>query len=416
MSRLVFFGILIAIIAAIEIYVFYALKATFRTGWAVKAARIAYFVALGATVISFTTIIIAMTNGYGRQNYWMNFLMGLGFVFLIAKIILAAFFLVDDVVRLVQWLFSKTVSVATSDPDPVVMPSRRKFIGQLGLIVAAIPFAGSIYGILKGKYDFTVHRETLRFSDLPEAFDGLKIVQISDIHSGSFDDFDGVQKGLDLIMAQKPDLILFTGDLVNNLASEADPLVEMFAKLHAPLGKYSVLGNHDYGHYVRWESLAEERANHMAIREQNAKMGFQMLHNAHLRLERGGQNIVLAGVENWGEPPFPQYGDLDKAYAGVADDEFTILMSHDPTHWDGKVKAHRKHVHLQLSGHTHGAQFGVEIPGIRFSLAQVRYKQWGGLYSEGDQHLYVNRGFGFLGFPGRVGIWPEVTVIELQRA
>jgi uncharacterized protein len=415
MSRYLFFGILIAIIVAIEMYVYYALKATFRTGWAMKAARIGYFVALGATVISFATIAIAMANGYGRQNYWMNFVMGLGFVFLIAKIMLACFFLLDDLVRLFQWLFSKSVAVVTSDPDPVQMPSRRKFIGQLGLIVAAIPFAGSIYGILKGKYDFTVHRETLRFSDLPEAFDGLKIVQISDIHSGSFDDLDGVQKGLDLIMAQEPDLILFTGDLVNNLASEADPLVPMFAKLHAPLGKYSVLGNHDYGHYVRWESLADERANHLAIRDQNAKMGFQMLHNAHLRLERGGQNIVLGGVENWGSPPFPQYGDLDKTFAGVADGDFTILMSHDPTHWDAQVKAHRKHVHLQLSGHTHGAQFGVEIPGIRFSLAQVRYKQWGGLYSEGNQHLYVNRGFGFLGFPGRVGIWPEVTVIELQR-
>jgi uncharacterized protein len=415
MSRLIFFGIFLAIIAALEIYVFYALKATFRTGWAMKAARIAYFVALGTTVVSLATIIIAMTGGYPRQNYWMNFLMGLGFVFIIAKIILAAFFLVDDVVRLVQWLFSKTVATVQSDPDPVVMPDRRKFIGQLGLVIAAIPFAGSIYGLLKGKYDFTVHRETLSFRDLPEAFDGMRIVQISDIHAGSFDDIDGVQKGLDLIMAQKPDLILFTGDLVNNLASEADPFIEMFAKLSAPLGKYSVLGNHDYGHYYPWKSLAEERANQLAVREQNAKMGFQMLHNQHLRLNRGGQDIVLAGVENWGTPPFPQYGDLDKAFDGVADDAFTILMSHDPTHWDEKVKAHRKHVHIQFSGHTHGAQFGVEIPGIRFSLAQVRYKQWGGLYSESNQHLYVNRGFGFLGFPGRVGIWPEVTVIDLKR-
>jgi predicted MPP superfamily phosphohydrolase len=415
MSRLLFFGILLAIIAAIEFYVFYALKGTFRSGWGVKAARIGYWIALGATLASITTMLLAFANALPRSNFWLNFIMGLGFVFLIVKIILAAFFLVDDIVRLVQWLVSKSVATVSDQSEPVVMPGRRKFIGQLGLVIAAIPFAGAVYGILKGKYDFTVHRETLRFADLPEAFDGLRIVQISDIHTGSFDSLSGVQAGVDLIDAQKPDIILFTGDLVNNLATEADPYIAMFAALKAPLGKFSVLGNHDYGHYVRWDSKAEEATNHQAVRDQNAHMGFQMLHNQHIRLERGGQNIVLAGVENWGLPPFPQYGDLDKAYAGVGDEEFTVLMSHDPSHWDEKVKAHRKHVHLQLSGHTHGAQFGVEIPGIRFSLAQVRYKQWGGLYSEGNQHLYVNRGFGFLGFPGRVGIWPEVTVIELRR-
>ncbi len=416
MSRLIVLGIFIALMVGVEFYVYNALKSTFSSEWAIKAARIGYFVALGLSVTALAMITYAFATGISRPNFWLNFVMGVGFVLIVTKLILAAFFLVDDIARLLQWLFSKGVSVAQSDPDPVVMPSRRKFVGQLGLILASIPLAGAVYGILKGKYDFTVHKETLRFSDLPEAFDGLKIVQISDIHAGSFDDIDGVQKGLDVIMAQKPDIILFTGDLVNNLATEADPFVEMFAKLHAPLGKYSVLGNHDYGHYYRWETKVDELNNHMAVRAQNAKMGFQMLHNQHLRIEKDGQNIVLAGVENWGSPPFPQYGDLDKTFAGVPDGDFTVLMSHDPTHWDEKVKAHRKHVHLQLSGHTHGAQFGVEIPGIRFSLAQVRYKQWGGLYSEGNQHLYVNRGFGFLGFPGRVGIWPEVTVIELKRA
>ncbi len=416
MSRLIFFGILIAVIATVEFYVFYALKGTFRTGWGMKASRIAYFVALGTSVASILTMLVAFSGGISRSNFWLNFLMGVGFIFIVTKIIMAAFFLVDDIARLLQWGVTKGVALTKSDPDPVMMPSRRKFVGQLGIIVAAIPFAGAVYGILKGKYDFTIHQETLRFSDLPEAFDGLKIVQISDIHSGSFDSMSGVQAGLDLIMEQKPDIILFTGDLVNNLATEAEPYIEMFAKLSAPLGKYSVLGNHDYGHYYRWDTKEEMEANQIAVRTQNARMGFKMLHNEHLRIEKDGQNIVLAGVENWGLPPFPQYGDLEKTFAGVPDGDFTVLMSHDPTHWDAKVKAHRKHVHLQLSGHTHGAQFGIEIPGIRFSLAQVRYKQWGGLYSEGHQHLYVNRGFGFLGFPGRVGIWPEVTVIELKRA
>ncbi|HEX2901807.1 MAG TPA: metallophosphoesterase, partial [Bacteroidia bacterium] len=297
-----------------------------------------------------------------------------------------------------------------------VMPGRRKFMGQLGLVIVGIPFAGALYGMLKGKYDFTLHKETLRFADLPAAFDGLRIVQISDIHAGTFDSMSGVQAGIDLIMAQKPDLILFTGDLVNNLATEVEPYIEMFGKLTAPLGKYSVLGNHDYGHYYQFESQQAKVDNHLQIRQQNERMGFRMLHNAHLRLEKEGENIVLAGVENWGNPPFPQYGDLDKTFEGVEDAEFTVLMSHDPSHWDAQVRGHRKHVHLQLSGHTHGAQFGVEIPGVKWSPAQWRYSQWAGLYSDAQQHLYVNRGFGHIGFPGRVGIWPEVTLIELRRA
>lgn len=416
MSRFVFFTVILLVVTAIEIYVFYALRGTFKAGWAVRAAKVGYFVALGTSVASVATMIVVFQGGLSRSNYWLNFLIGVGFVFIVAKIILSAFFLVDDLARLAQWGAGKGIAAVKSDPEAVVMPGRRKFIGQLGLFVAAIPFAGSLYGILKGKYDYTLHRETLRFSDLPDAFDGLKIVQISDIHAGSFDSVSGVQAGLDLIMEQKPDLILFTGDLVNNLATEAEPYIEMFANLHAPMGKFSVLGNHDYGHYWRWENKAEMHENHRQVHVQNARMGFQLLNNAHVKLERDGQAIVLAGVENWGTPPFPQYGDLDKAFAGVADDTFTVLMSHDPSHWDAQVKAHRKHVHVQLSGHTHGAQFGVEIPWLRFSLAQVRYKQWGGLYSEGDQHLYVNRGFGFIGFPGRVGIWPEVTLLELRKA
>lgn len=234
MSRLVVLGIFIALMVGVEFYVYNALKSTFSSEWALKAARIGYFVALGLSVTALAMITYAFSTGISRPNFWLNFVMGVGFVLIVTKLILAAFFLVDDLARLLQWLFSKGVSVAQSDPDPVVMPSRRKFVGQLGLILASIPLAGAVYGILKGKYDFTVHKETLRFSDLPEAFDGLKIVQISDIHAGSFDDVDGVQKGLDVIMAQKPDIILFTGDLVNNLATEAEPFVEMFAKLHAP--------------------------------------------------------------------------------------------------------------------------------------------------------------------------------------
>jgi uncharacterized protein len=415
-GRLIFFGIIIAIFAAVEFYVYFGLKSTFRTGSAMKISRIGYFSSLAITVGAIATIFWIFSGGYSRSNFWVNLLMGMGFIFLITKIFLSVFFLIDDFARFFQWLFRKGSAVVSSSVDPVVMPGRRKFMGQLGLIVVSIPFAGALYGMLKGKYDFTVHRETLRFADLPEAFHGLKIVQISDIHAGTFDSIAGVQKGVDLIAAQNGDLILFTGDLVNNLATEADPYVEMFAKLQAPLGKFSILGNHDYGHYYRFESKEAGFANYQSVQAQSGNMGFELLKNQHVRIEKDGQSIVLAGVENWGLPPFPQYGDLNKALEGVAENDFTVLLSHDPSHWDEQVRPHAKHIHLQLSGHTHGAQFGVEIPGVKWSPAQYRYKQWAGLYSDGDQHLYVNRGFGHIGFPGRVGIWPEVTVIELLRA
>jgi hypothetical protein len=401
---------------AIEAYVFYALKGTFRTGWAVGAAKWASYISFGFTLAGFGLAFYMLSQGMARSNYALNIVVGLGFIFIITNVILAAFFLIDDIARLLQWIFMETGAAIKGSGEEVSMPGRRKFIGQMGLMVAAIPFGAAVYGILKGKYDYSLHKHTLQFSDLPEAFDGLKIVQISDIHAGSLDLESGVEHGLQLIMEQKPDLILFTGDLVNNLAVEAEPFIEMFKGLSAPLGKYSVLGNHDYGHYYPFESKEAMHANHQQVRVQNARMGFQLLNNQHVKLKKDGQEIVLAGVENWGIPPFPQYGDLNQAFAGLDDGEFTILMSHDPSHWDAQVKGHRKHVHLQLSGHTHGAQFGIEIPGIKWSPAKWKYKQWGGMYSEGNQHLNVNRGFGFIGFPGRVGIWPEITVIELKKA
>jgi uncharacterized protein len=256
----------------------------------------------------------------------------------------------------------------------------------------------------------------LAFADLPEAFHGMKLVQISDIHSGSFDDKEAVARGVAMIQAENPDLLVFTGDLVNNLASEIEPYKDLFGSLSAPLGKFAVLGNHDYGDYVQWDSPAAKAANVEAVKQHNTEMGFQMLNNDSLQLTRDGQTIRLAGVENWGKPPFPQHGDLNRALQGVAPEEFTVLLSHDPTHWDMQVRDHAKHVHLTLSGHTHGFQMGIEIPGIKWSPVQWRYKQWAGAYEEGGQYLYVNRGFGYIGFPGRVGIWPEITVIELVRA
>ncbi|MCZ6694094.1 MAG: metallophosphoesterase, partial [Bacteroidetes bacterium] len=291
-----------------------------------------------------------------------------------------------------------------------------KFISQLGLVVAALPFSSFLYGVVKGKYDFRVKNITLSFPDLPPAFDGFKIVQISDIHSGSFDSFSSVKKGVEMVRQQNPDLILFTGDLVNNMAMEIEPYMDLFGSLSARFGKYSVLGNHDYGDYMSWPSQEAKKINLDKLKEYHQIMGYKLLNNTSVRVEKGQDSILLAGVENWGIRPFRQTGDLEQAYRDSQDDEFTILMSHDPSHWDEQVLDFKKHVHLTLSGHTHGMQMGIEIPGIKWSPVKYKYPRWAGLYEDKGQYLYVNRGFGFIGFPGRVGIWPEITTIELKRA
>jgi len=270
------------------------------------------------------------------------------------------------------------------------------------------------YGMLKGKYDFRLHKQTLFFDDLPEAFDGFTITQISDIHSGSFDNTEAVQRGIDLAKAQKSDLFVFTGDLVNDAAYEIEPYLSHFSQLKAPYGQFSILGNHDYGDYIEWNSDAEKAANLEKLKQHHKTLGYRLLLDENLALEKDGQKISLIGVQNWGRG-FIQIGDLDKALKGVPEDAFKILLSHDPTHWEEKVRFHPTTIHLTLAGHTHGAQFGVEAAGLRWSPVQYRYLDWAGLANEKNRYLYVNRGFGFLAFSGRLGIWPEVTVITLRK-
>jgi predicted MPP superfamily phosphohydrolase len=294
-------------------------------------------------------------------------------------------------------------------------PSRNILVSQIALGIAAIPFLGLLFGLTRGRHYYKVHRETLYFNDLPDAFDGFTITQISDVHSGSFTSAKGVQKGLDLVNQQHSDLILFTGDLVNNLASEMEPWIPAFSGLKAPFGKYSILGNHDYGDYMRWESEADQAANLNRLKQVHKEIGFRLLLNEAVSIEKDGQSIALIGVENWGKGGFHKYGDLDKATAGVSNDAFKILMSHDPSHWEAVTLGHKKHIHLTLAGHTHGMQFGIEVFGLKWSPIKYVYKQWAGLYQQGGKYLYVNRGFGFLGLKGRVGIWPEITVITLKK-
>src|SRR5690606_28388200 len=324
------------------------------------------------------------------------------------------FMLVEDVVRAARWVFDK---FATSNATAVGgFPSRRKFVSQIALGIAAIPFASLLYGMYKGKYDYRVLKYTLEFEDLPDAFDGYRLTQISDIHSGSLDNKKKIEYVVDLINKQGSDIVLFTGDLVNNVAAEMHPWQETFGKINAKDGTFSVLGNHDYGDYADWNSDADKDANLEELKQIQKDMGFDLLLNENRFLEKDGQRIALIGVENWGEGGFKKAGDLESAIKDVKASDFKILMSHDPSHWEHQVINHPYHYHLTLSGHTHGMQFGVEIPGIvRWSPVQYRYKYWAGIYEVAGQYINVNRGLGFIGYPGRVGIWPEVSVIELRK-
>ncbi|MES2063649.1 MAG: metallophosphoesterase [Bacteroidota bacterium] len=294
-------------------------------------------------------------------------------------------------------------------------PQRSIWVSELTIGFAAVIFLVVLFGITRGRHFYRVRRETLNFPDLPEAFDGFTITQLSDIHSGSFSSDSGVQKGLDLVNAQASDLVLFTGDLVNNKASEMDRWIPAFAKLKAAYGKFSVLGNHDYGDYVRWETDTEKHDNLVRLKQVHGDIGFKLLLNQSISIKKGEQAISLIGVENWGKGGFHKYGDLEKAAAGLPASSFNILMSHDPSHWDAVTLGHHQHIHLTLAGHTHGMQFGIEFLGFKWSPIKYVYKQWAGLYKQAGKYLYVNRGFGFLGLKGRIGMWPEIAVITLKR-
>jgi hypothetical protein len=275
-------------------------------------------------------------------------------------------------------------------------------------------FSSLVYGF-SNKYNYKVKKLRLQYANLPSSFKGLKIIQISDIHSGSFTNKEAVRKGVERVLSLNPDLILFTGDLVNNESGEMADYIDVFNELRAPMGVFSILGNHDYGDYAHWPSLEAKRQNLEKLKQVHGQLGWRLLLDEHVPLEREGQQIALIGIQNWSAlKRFPKYGNLPKAYAGAENYPFKILMSHDPTHWDAEVRPRYGDIDLTLSGHTHGMQFGVEIPGFRWSPVEYVYRQWAGLYEEGRQKLYVNRGYGFIGYPGRVGILPEITLIELS--
>jgi len=333
----------------------------------------------------------------------------------LGKLIASVFFLVDDLRRGIQWMaaklmFRNTEGEAIQESGKI---SRSVFLSWLGLGFGGTLFSSLIYGF-SNKYNYEIKRVQLRFSNLPSSFKGLKIVQISDIHSGSFTDLKAVEKGVKEVLSLKPDLILFTGDLVNNTADEMAAYNKVFAKLNAPMGVYSILGNHDYGDYFNWPNAEAKRKNLEDLISVHKEMGWKLLLDEHVLFEKETDKIALIGIQNWSAlKRFPKYGNLEKAYKGTEQIPFKILMSHDPTHWDAEVRPDYGDIDLMLSGHTHGMQFGIEIPWFKWSPVQYVYKQWLGLYEEGDQKLYINSGYGFIGYPGRVGILPEITFLEL---
>ena len=339
-----------------------------------------------------------LSRARGSSPRAISWVMALMLLSAVPKIIGTPVLLIEDLVRAFQ-----------------SFPPRSAWVSELALIAAAVPFLGLLFGLTKGRHHYTVHKHTLYFPDLPDAFDGFTITQLSDIHAGSFTSEKGVNKGINMVNAQRSDVILFTGDLVNNKASEMDQWIPYFARLEAPMGKYSVLGNHDYGDYVQWGNAAVKAGNLVSLKNVHKQIGFRLLLDEAITLTKDGQTISLIGVENWGSS-FHKYGDLEKAVKNVSDEQFKILMSHDPSHWEAITLNHLKHIHLTLSGHTHGAQFGIELFGFKWSPIKYVYKQWAGLYKQKDRYLYVNRGFGFLGLKGRVGIWPEITVLTLRKS
>ncbi len=420
MGRIVFISIVSLIFIALDLYVYHGMASVFAQGKWGKFYKTVY---IGLIAFSYFSIIYVYWQfSFGNAGYrteLFNFLSGFIFTVLVTKLLFSAMLFLQDGGRFLVGSFRYVVSLFTEidDAKTVFIPERRHFFTSLATITAGIPFFGMLYGITKGKYLYTVEKITLAFDDLPAVFDGFKIVQISDVHSGSFDNIDKVKSGIDKINTLDADIVCFTGDLVNSEKEEIDPYIEIFAAIEAKYGKFAILGNHDY--YGTWDrnNIQAEQSYFQDFFNKYKKMGFDLLNNENRQITIEGQHINIIGVENWGAGRwFPKRGDLDKATSTITKNGFNLLMSHDPTHWDEKVLQHSQHIHLTLSGHTHGFQFGFQMPGFKWSPAQYRYKKWLGLYQEREKYLYVNRGFGFLGFPGRVGMWPEITVIELKKS
>lgn len=404
------------ILLMIDLYVFQAFRVMMK-GKSIIRKKLIYFIYWGLSVIVFLAFLsynLLPPNTFPQQfRYFM--IVGATIIYF-AKLFSVVILFLDDLIRLVRSLFRVLSKKKVIDNSKSSKITRSQFLARSAVIAGAIPMVAMTFGIVSGAHDYRIRRKKLSFPNLPSSFDGLKIVQISDIHSGSFYSKTAVKGGIEMLMAEKPDVVFFTGDLVNDETREVSDYIEVFKNVKAPLGVYSTTGNHDYGNYRLWPSDEAKDQNFKDLIEAHKLLGWDLLMNEHRFLEVDGERIAVIGIENWGMGRFPKYGKMDLAYPGTGDAPLKILLSHDPSHWDAQVRPEYPDIDLMLAGHTHGFQFGIEAGGFKWSPSQWIYEQWAGLYQEGNQYLYVNRGYGYIGYPGRIGILPEITVIEFQKA
>lgn len=404
----------LAILFLIDLYVYQAITFVFR-GMSGTWQQVIKFTYWGLTAATFGIILI---YNFGNPDLFQGTLRNMVFTFIFinyfSKVVGAIFLVIDDLIRLGKWVLSLGSSSGEGVPNGDKI-TRNEFLTKTALIAGTVPFAAMTYGIISGAHDYRIRRRTVNLPNLPKEFDGLTIAQLSDIHSGSFFNKTAVQGGVDMVMKEKPDLVFFTGDLVNNETSEVKDYIPIFKQLNAPLGVYSVTGNHDYGDYKQWATPEAKARNFDDLITAHKEMGYDLLMNENRTIEQGGEKLSIIGVENWGKGRFAKYGKLEDAYANTDEAAVKLLLSHDPSHWDAQVRPDTD-IDIMFAGHTHGFQFGVEWGDFKWSPAQYAYKQWADLYEENGQFLYVNRGYGYIGYPGRIGIPPEITLITLKKA
>lgn len=412
MTRSLIPWIILAITLVIDYYGYSAVRAAFQNS-SEKTKNLAYFIYFGLTAFVIIYFILALIFNFREHSTPVTrFMTGIFMGIFVSKLILVLFLLIEDGTRFLSFLYNTIVK-----PSKALHTSRRQFLDSVFLGVAGLPFLAFIHGMVKTAHDYQIWKIRVPIKNLPSALEGLKIVQLSDIHAGSFSDKVPLKNAVNLINSLKPDLFFFTGDLVNNKASEYEPFIEVFQQIKAKYGQFSILGNHDYGDYIPWKTPTLKEENFQTLKDYHKQTNWDLLCNENRILEIEGEKLAIIGVENWGaKMHFTRQGDLKKAYQGLENIDTKILLSHDPSHWDAQVRAQYQDIQLTLSGHTHGMQFGVENKWFRFSPVQWFYKQWAGLYSEAEQHIYVNRGFGYIGYPGRVGIRPEISELTLVSA
>jgi len=416
MGKVLMIVAIAVILILIDLYIFQAVKTTlhsFTSVWK-KSLMILFWSITALSVLGIVLVNLPVSSLFS-WDFKRVIIVGIIIIYF-SKVFGVLTLVIDDIFHAGLWVFRKFFPSENPASPSASGITRSEFMSKASLIAVAVPLSTFSVGIISGAHNYRLRRKTIYLPNLPSAFDGIQIGQLSDIHSGSFFSRPGVKKGIDLLIDQKPDVVFFTGDLVNDTAGEVAKYKDLFSKVKAPLGVFSTLGNHDYGDYQNWPDLQAKKNNLADLIRVHKEMGWDILLNENRTLKVDGEEIAIIGVENWGAGRFSKYGDLEKAYQGAQDKPVKLLLSHDPSHWDTQIRPQFKDIDVTFAGHTHGFQFGVEIGNFRWSPSQYIYKQWADLHQEDNQYLYVNRGFGFLGYPGRIGIMPEVTMIELKKA